>query len=113
MIFQRCRFHCPQHLVSVDDVDEWLLERHLADAAHVEAVDVVPPVDLVVLVLAVLDRRHVQRRLVGEHQTVRRKPLVTGEQHCDIGKLLKLTHLVGALEMNCFFRVSTVLLHPF
>ena len=95
MIFQRCRFHCPQHLVSVDDVDEWLLERHLADAAHVEAVDVVPPVDLVVLVLAVLDRRHVQRRLVGEHQAVRRQPLVAGEQHCNERKSLKLTRQIG------------------
>ena len=72
-------------LVAVDDVDERLLQRHLADAAHVEAVDVVPPVDLVVLVLAVLDGSHVERRLVREHEAVGRQPLVPGEQNCNNG----------------------------
>ena len=31
------------HLLGIDDVDEWLLDGHLLDARHVEAVNAVPP----------------------------------------------------------------------
>ena len=41
-------------LFVVDHVHQRLGDGHLPDAAHVEAIDVVPPVDLVVLVLSVL-----------------------------------------------------------
>ena len=43
-------------LFVVDHIHERLGDGHLPDAAHVEAVHVVPPVDLVVLVLPVLAR---------------------------------------------------------
>ena len=65
------------HLVAVDDVHEGLLEGVLLDARHVEAVDVIPPVDLVVLVLPVFDGGHVEGGTVGEHQTGGGQPLVS------------------------------------
>ncbi len=42
----------------------------MLDARHVEAVDLVPPVDLVVLVLAVLDGADVEGGAIGEHEAV-------------------------------------------
>ena len=65
----------------IDDVDERLAERRAADAAHVRAVDVRPPLDLVVLVLAVLDERYVERGAVGKHEAVGAQPLVARAQH--------------------------------
>ena len=47
----------------VHAVHQGLGDGHLADAGHVETVDIVPPVDLVILVLTVLDTAHVQRCL--------------------------------------------------
>ncbi len=68
-------------LVLVHNVDKWLSQRHLADTGHVEAVDIVPPLDLVVLVLPVLDAAHIQRGLVREHEAAGREPLVPSVQH--------------------------------
>lgn len=48
-------------LLGVDDVDQRLRDGNLADATHVEAVHVVPPVDLVVLVLPVLQEQSKNR----------------------------------------------------
>ena len=68
-------------LLWIDNVDERLGERDVAYAAHVEAVHVVPPVHLVLLVVAVLDGADVQRRLVGKHESVGGEPLVARVQH--------------------------------
>ncbi len=72
-------------LVAIDHIDERLLEGYVADARHVEPVDIVPPVDLVVLVLAVLDRRNVQGGAVGKHETVGSEPLVPGKRKNCVG----------------------------
>jgi len=69
------------HLVAVDDVHQRFLESIVFDAGHVEAVDVVPPVDLVVLVLSVLDGRDVEGGAVGEHEAVGGQPLVSGVEN--------------------------------
>jgi hypothetical protein len=63
-------------LIAIDDVDQGLLERDLSDARHVKAVHVVPPVDLVVLVLPVLDGTHVQGGAIRKHEAVRSEVLV-------------------------------------
>ena len=63
------------HLVPVDYVHQGLGEGDLPDGGHIETVDVVPPVDLVVLVLPVLDGADVEGGLVGEHQAARSQPL--------------------------------------
>ena len=63
------------HLVPVHNVHNGLGEGDLPDGGHIEAVDVVPPVDLVVLVLPVLDGADVEGGLVGEHQAPRSQPL--------------------------------------
>ena len=68
------------YLLGVHLVNERLGQRHVSNAAHVESVDIVPPVDLVVLVVAVLDGQNVKRGLVGEHETAGYEPLVTGVQ---------------------------------
>ena len=54
--------------LEVDCVDEGLAEGNLLDARVVEAVDVVPKVDLLLLVLLVLDGGDVHRRNVGEDE---------------------------------------------
>lgn len=43
------------YLLSINDVDKRLGDGHLPDGRHVETVHIVPPVDLLVLVLTVLD----------------------------------------------------------
>ncbi|GMS77916.1 hypothetical protein PENTCL1PPCAC_91, partial [Pristionchus entomophagus] len=63
-------------LVVVHNIDEGLSNCDLADRRHVETVDVVPPVDLILLVLSVLDGGDEQLGLVGEEQTVGCQPLV-------------------------------------
>jgi len=55
--------------LGLDDVDQRLLHRHVADALHVVAPDVLPPVDLVLLVLLVLDGRDRQRSTIGQDDT--------------------------------------------
>lgn len=64
-----------------DGVDEGLRDGEALDAAHVEAVDVLPPPDLGRLVLGVLDGVDVQGALVGEHETPGLEPLVAGVDH--------------------------------
>ena len=68
------------NLVPVHHVHDGFCQGDLPDGGHVEAVDVVPPVDLVVLVLPVLDGGDVERGSVGEHQTPGLEPLVPGEE---------------------------------
>ena len=67
-------------LVSVHHVHDGLGKGNLPDGGHIESVHVVPPVDLVVLVLPVLDGRDVERGSVREHQPPGLQPLVPGEQ---------------------------------
>ena len=64
----------------VHAVHQGLRHGHLPDAGHVEAVDVVPPVDLVVLVLSVLDTADVEVGSVREHEAALSQPLVPGEE---------------------------------
>ena len=59
----------------VHAVHQGLRHGHLPDAGHVEAVDIVPPVDLVVLVLTVFDSTDVKGRLVREHEATGSQPL--------------------------------------
>ena len=63
------------HLVPVHHVDQRFSECDLPDGRHVEAIDIVPPVDLVVLVLPVFDSTDVQGCLVGEHESTGSQPL--------------------------------------
>ena len=62
----------------VHTVHQGLGHRHLPDAGHVEPVNIVPPVNLVVLVLPVLNTGEVEGGLVGEHETPLGQPLVPG-----------------------------------
>ena len=68
------------HLVPVHDIHDWFRQCNLPDSRHVEPIHIVPPVDLVVLVLSVLDGGDVERGSVREHQTSRFEPLVPGEE---------------------------------
>ena len=62
----------------VHAVHQGLGDGHLADAGHVEAVHIIPPVNLVILVLTVLNTAHVQRCLgyIYEYKTLRSISLV-------------------------------------
>eukprot|EP00756_Hemistasia_phaeocysticola_P010456 Hpha_TRINITY_DN15018_c1_g1::TRINITY_DN15018_c1_g1_i1::g.124702::m.124702 len=62
------------NLLSVDNIDNRLQQSQTLDGPEVEALDVLPEVDLVPPVLRVLDRRNVHRR------TVREYPPARGEQ---------------------------------
>ena len=63
------------HLVPVHHIHQGFSEGNLPDCRHVEAIDIVPPVDLVVLVLSVFDGADVKGRFVGEHEATRSQPL--------------------------------------
>lgn len=52
------------YLLSINHVDERLGDGHLPDRRHVETVHIIPPVDLLVLVLAVFDAADEQRASV-------------------------------------------------
>jgi hypothetical protein len=67
--------------IGIDSVNERLHISKLLDVAHVESVDVVPEVQLGVLVVTVLNGGNVERSLVGEDDTVLGEPLVTGEDN--------------------------------
>ena len=66
--------------IPVNRIYDGLGEGDLPDGGHIESVHVVPPVDLVVLVLPVLDGGDVERSSIREHQTSGLQPLVSGEQ---------------------------------
>ena len=59
------------NLVWVDHVNQRLDGGELLDATHVEPVHIVPPVDLTLLVLKILDRAHEDLSPVREHQAAR------------------------------------------
>lgn len=65
------------HLIAIDHIDQGFLQSHVSDAGHVEAVDVVPPVDLVVFVLTIFDGRDVQGGAIREHKAGWGQPLVS------------------------------------
>ena len=66
--------------LDLDGVDEWLSEGSLLEWGVVEAVDVVPEVDLLVLVVSVLDSGNEDGGLVWEDQAAWNKVLVTGPE---------------------------------
>jgi len=68
-------------LIPVDTIHQWFCEGNLPDAGHVEPVDIVPPGDLVILVLPVLNPTHIKCGFVWEHQPTLGQPLIPGVQH--------------------------------
>ena len=66
----------------VHAVYQRLRHCHLPDTGHVKPVHIVPPVDLVILVLPVLDTGEVEGGLVGEHEASLSQPLVPGVEDC-------------------------------
>ncbi|KAJ8527501.1 hypothetical protein ON010_g14762 [Phytophthora cinnamomi] len=73
--------HVRQQRVAAHGVHERLDLGDVLDAAHVEAVDVFPEVELLGLVLAVLDGADVERRVVREHEAAGHQVLVARVQH--------------------------------
>merc|ERR1712168_1772890 len=63
-----------------NDIDKRLTDRDLLHAGHIESVHVFPPVDLLVLVLAVLDGADVESSAIGENESGWRQPLIPGIQ---------------------------------
>ena len=43
------------NLIPIDNIDQRLSDSNLTQGGHIKSIDVLPPVDLVILVLAVLD----------------------------------------------------------
>ena len=66
--------------LDLDSVDEWLSESSLLEWGVVETVDVVPEVDLLILVISVLDSGNEDGGLVWEDQAAWNKVLVTGPE---------------------------------
>lgn len=66
--------------LDLDSVHEGLGKGGLLQGGVVEAVDVVPEADLLVLVVAILNTSHEDGGLVGEDKTVGHKVLVSGVQ---------------------------------
>lgn len=59
------------HTTAIDGIYERLLHSDLLDAAHIKAIDVVPPVDFRFLVLGILDAAKVESCPVGKNQAAR------------------------------------------
>jgi len=69
------------NLLGVYNINQRLADGCLADAAHVESIDLVPPVDFLVLVCAVLNATDVQCGAVRHDHTARSQPLITSKQN--------------------------------
>jgi len=67
-------------LISVSDINQGLDQSSALDARHLETVDIVPEVDLVLTVLLVLDGGEEERSLVGEEEAIRGQPAVTSNK---------------------------------
>merc|ERR550539_64003 len=95
------------HLISVHRIHDGLGESDLPDGGHIEPVDVIPPVDLVLLVLSVLDGGDVEGGLVGEHQTSGLQPLVPGEQDGVQHGLIEqaVAHPLGDDDVNLLYSI--------
>merc|ERR1719219_1699140 len=63
------------HLIPVNTIHQRFCESNLPDARHVKSVNIVPPGNLVILVLPVLYPTHVQSSFVRKHQTSFCQPL--------------------------------------
>lgn len=83
--------------LDLDGVDEWLGEGSLLEWGVVEAIDVVPEVDLLVLVVSVLDSGNEDGGLIWEDQAAWNKVLVTGPEDGIQHGLVKeeVTHPLG------------------
>mmetsp|Transcript_27342 Transcript_27342/g.69582 ORF Transcript_27342/g.69582 Transcript_27342/m.69582 type:complete len:337 (+) Transcript_27342:337-1347(+) len=71
-----------RNLLGVHHIDQRLCHGQRLDAGEVKAVHVVPVVDLLRLVLAVLNAHDVQGGLVGQDDAVGGEPLVPGINYC-------------------------------
>ena len=90
------------HTLVVDAVHQRFGDGDLPDAGHVESVHVIPPGDLVVLVLPVLDTGNVQGGLIREHESSFHQPLVPGiEDGIQHGLVEQtITHPLGDDDVN-------------
>ena len=73
----------------VESIDQRLHQGPTLDAIHVDVVDTVPEVDLLLLVLLVLDRGHEHGTSIGQQNALLAQPLVSREQHCVQHRLVK------------------------
>ena len=60
MIYSPLKSHLEEtcagnNLIPIDNIDQRLSDSNLTQGGHIKSIDVLPPVDLVILVLAVLD----------------------------------------------------------
>ena len=111
-----CSFYLPNLvcIIPVHRINDGLCESDLPDGGHIEPVDVIPPVDLVLLVLSVLDGSDVEGGLVREHQTSGLQPLVPGEQDGVQHGLVKqaVAHPLGDDDVHLLYPIRQAdLLH--
>jgi len=59
------------HLISIYDINQRLLESYTPNTRHVKSVDIIPPVYFIVFVLTIFDGSDIQSGPVGEHQAIR------------------------------------------
>ena len=67
--FQHTRIS--NHLISIYDINQRFLESYTPNTRHVKSVDIIPPINFVIFVLAIFDGSDIQSGPVGEHQAIR------------------------------------------
>ena len=79
------------------NIDQWLVQSQRLDTAHVEAVHVVPVVNLLFLVLGVLDGRNQHGCLIGKDSSPGDQVAITSVQHRIQHRLVnqKVSHPLG------------------
>lgn len=67
----------------VDHINKWLADGGFTDTAHVETINLIPPVDLLILVGAIFDAGNIQGGSVRHDHatTVFDQPFVSGEEN--------------------------------
>lgn len=90
--------------VHLHGIDKRFTEGDVLDTRVVEPVDVVPEVDLLLLVIRVFYRSDVQRGVVGKYQAVLLQVLVAGEKDGVEHGLVKeeVTHPLGDDDVEFF-----------
>lgn len=79
------------YLFWINNIHQRFADGYFADGAHVKAVDVIPPVNFLVFVLAVLYATYEESGSVREQHSVWLQPLVPRVQHCVQHRLVEQT----------------------
>ena len=94
------------HGTGLHDIDDGFGHHGRSDDAHVDAIHVLPELQLLFLIVRVLDARHIEFGPVRKHKSVRVQPLVPGEHDCVQHALVQqeVPHPLGDYDVHLLHR---------